>query len=382
MNPDLLRPTVLDIDLDRLAENLKMIQAMCAPARVMPILKANAYGHGLVACARVLEKAGAFSFGVAFLEEAIELRKAGIKIPVLALGGISGRQIEGFLRHDVDITASSVMKLELIEEKARQMQTRARVHLKIDTGMERIGVHWYSAEALLRKSLECRYVDVVGIFSHFATAESEDNTFSKLQLERFLECAAFFDKNSVGPKPLRHIANSAAILRFPESHLDVVRPGLILYGASPAPELAAGVKTGRVMTLRSEVVYFKVVKESAGVSYDLTWQAREQTRVVTVPAGYGDGYPRALSNKGAVLIRGKRCPIVGRICMDQLMLDIGPSGEAYNGDEVILLGRQGDEEITVEEIAALAGTDPRDVFLSLNLRVPRRFHKGGDVELG
>jgi len=378
---DFIRPTVIDIDLDALEANYRRICEIAAPAAVMPILKANAYGHGLVPCARRLESLGARAFGVAFLEEGITLRRAGIKTPILALGGISGRQIGLFLQYDIDLTASSVYKLEAIERKAEEMGKTARVHLKVDTGMERIGVHYYSAGPLLEKAIACRHCEISGIFSHFATAEDEDLSFARLQLERFLECASFFEKHSL-PAPLRHMANSGAILQFPESALDLVRPGLILFGVSPAPHLAARSPQSRVMSVRSEVVYFKVVAQGAGVSYGRAWQAPCQTRVVTIPVGYGDGYSRRLSNNGSVLIRGIRYPIAGRVCMDQFMVDIGPSGAAYNGDEVVLIGRQGGEEITVEEISMLAGTDPRDILASLNLRIPRRYYSGGQAVSG
>ena len=377
LGPDELRPTVLDIDLDVLEQNYRALAAMLGQTKIMPVLKANAYGHGMVACARVLEAAGASCLGVAFLEEAVQLRQAGIGLPILALTGISGRQIEGFLKNDIDITASSVMKLEAVEEKAKTLGKRARVHLKIDTGLERIGTHHYTAEKLLEKSLQCPHCEVVGIASHFATAESEDLSFAKLQLERFLECASFFEKRSQ-PMPLRHIANSAALLMLPQSRLDMVRPGLILYGISPAEHMSDKVPTQRVLELRSEVVFFKVVPEGAGVSYDLSWKAPRQTRIVTVPVGYGDGFSRRLSNRGSVLIRHKRYPIAGKVCMDQFMVDIG-DGEAYNGDEVCLIGSQGGESISVEELSRIIDTDPRDVLSSLNMRVPRRFHYQGQV---
>ncbi|NLF24362.1 MAG: alanine racemase [Deltaproteobacteria bacterium] len=370
-----LRPTVVDIDLDALAANFERIKALAAPAKVMPVLKANAYGHGLVASARVLEQCGAAAVGVAYLEEGMALRRAGLKLPILSLSGISCDQLSGFLDYGIDITASSLMKLEAVEEQAAARGVRARVHLKIDTGMERTGVHYYSAEKLLVRALTLRHSEVVGIYSHFATSESEDLSFTRSQLERFLECCSFFEKQGHAV-PLRHIANTAALLRLPESRLDMVRPGLMLYGVSPSSNPACRMDLTPVLALRSKVVYFKVVQAEAGVSYDLTWRAPKQTRVITVPIGYGDGYSRRLSNCGGVLVRGRRYPIVGRVCMDQIMVDIG-DGEAYNGDEVVLIGNQAGQRITVEEIAELTEMDPREVCLSLNSRVPKRFHYQG-----
>lgn len=379
--PGSIRPTVMDVDLDALGRNFARIQKHVAPAEVMPIMKANGYGHGLVPCARVLEEAGARRFGVAFLEEGILLRRAGIRADILALGGVSGTQIDDFLDYNIEITASSVWKLQRIEECAKSRGVRARVQLKIDTGMERIGMHHYTAETLLEAAGKCTASDVVGLFSHFATAEQENLEFAHIQRARFEECLAYYDRTGIIP-PLRHMSNSGAILQLPEARFDAVRPGLLLYGISPAAHLSPAVAAlglERVMSLRSEVVYFKVVQPGAGVSYDLTWTAPHQTRVVTVPIGYGDGYARRLSNRGSVLIRGKRYPIVGKVCMDQTMIDIGPEGVAYNGDEVVLLGRQGDEEITVEELSRLVETDPRDILCATNQRIPRRYSSKGDT---
>ena len=373
-NSDLssLRPTVMDVNLNNLKVNFQCVQAHVGKVGIMPILKANAYGHGMIACARILEQLGVSHFGVAFLEEAIILRKAGIGTRILVLGGISGRQIDDFILNDIDITASSVSKLEAIEERAKKLHKSARIQIKIDTGMERVGTHHYSATPLLEAALRTQHSKITGILSHFATSEQKDLSFAYLQLEKFLECCSFFEKHSE-PTPMRHIANSGAILQMPESYLDIVRPGLILYGVSPLPDQTLNIPLKRVLSLKSEVVYFKVVKKGAGVSYDHIWHAPKQTRIVTIPVGYGDGFPRRLSNKGSVIIRGNRYPIVGKICMDQLMVDIG-DGEAFNGDEVTLIGKQGKEEIKVEEIAEIVGTDPREILLCTNLRVPRRYH--------
>lgn len=365
-----LRPTRLEVDLGRLADNYLAIQRFVGAAKVMPILKANAYGHGLVEVARTLEALGAEMVGVAYLEEGLRLREEGVRLPVLVLGGIVGEQIPLFIEHDLTLTASSVDKLRAIEEHAAAMKRTAIVHLKIDTGMERIGVHWYSAETLLEASLTCPHVRVEGIFTHFANADEPDLAHARLQLERFHEVLRFYEKRSL-PLPLRHAANSGAIVQLPESHLDMVRPGVLLYGARPAPHLADAVGVRGALRWVTRVVYFKVVKPGNPVSYGSTWSSPEMTRVITLPVGYGDGYPRALSGRGEVLVRGLRRPIVGRVCMDQVMISLGAGGTAYNGDEVVLLGAQGDERITVEELAAWAGTIPHDVFTGINTRVPR-----------
>lgn len=362
----------MHIDLDALAHNFRVIAARVAPAAVMPVVKSNAYGHGFLPCAAALEQAGASLLGVALLEEGIALRLGGIKTRIVVLGGIFTDQLHYFLDYDLEPLASSVFKLKAIDEQARISGKKARVHLEIDTGMERIGVHYYTAATLFEAALECRHCEIAGVSTHFAAQERTDLSLTKQQLDRFFDAIEFFNRRSI-PMPPRHAAASGAILQFPESHLEVVRPGLIIYGVAPAPHLRGVLPLKPVMSLKSKVVYFKVVKAGTGVSYEHTWTAPRDTRVVTIPIGYGDGYLRGLSNSGEVLIRGKRYPIVGTVCMDQLMVDIGPDGIAYNGDEVVLIGRQGDQEITLDELVGKTSGNPREFLVSTNPRVPRRY---------
>jgi alanine racemase len=364
-----LRPTIVEVSLARLADNFRAIQAAVGHAAVMPILKANAYGHGLVPVARHLASLGAPCFGVAFLEEAVALREAGVVQPILVMGGIFGDQIPLFLRHDLTLTASSIDKLKQVEEEAGRLGVTARVHLKIDTGMERIGVHYYSARGLLERASECRHAVVEGIYSHFAKADAADLTSARVQLARFLEVLEWYDKQGVKP-PVRHIANSGAVLQLPESHLDLVRPGILLYGVYPSDEARKTIAVEPALSMRSRVVYFKVVSPGHPVSYGSTWQSDHPVRVVTVPVGYGDGYFRALSNVAHVLIRGRKYPVVGRVCMDQIMVNL-EWDSAYNGDVVTLLGRDGDEIITCEHLAEWAGTIPYEILTNINTRVPR-----------
>ncbi len=206
---------------------------------MMPILKANAYGHGLVQVARLMEKLGADYLGIAVLEEGILLREQGICAPILVLGGILGNQVPYFIQHSLTITASSVDKLWHVDEVAEQLGTVAKVHLKIDTGMERIGVHYYSAESLLETALQCKHIEVEGIFSHFANSDAVDLSYARLQLERFQEVLSFYEKHDLPPPRLRHMANSGGILQLPEAYFDIVRPGLLLYGVYPSPETDA-----------------------------------------------------------------------------------------------------------------------------------------------
>lgn len=369
-----VRPTQVEVYLPHLTANYRAIEARVRPARVMVIIKANAYGHGLVAVARHMVDVGAGYLGVAYLEEGILLREQGITAPILVLGGSLGSQVPLFLDYDLTLTVSSLEKLDQIQHAARERGTVARVHLKIDTGMERIGVHYYSARPLLEAALACDHCFVEGIYSHFANADAADLTSARLQLQRFQEVLAFYEEKGVRP-PLRHIANSGAILQLPESHLDMVRAGILLYGVYPSAAVPRTVVVQPALSWKSRVVYFKVVQPGHAVSYGSTWEPEQMTRMVTVPVGYGDGYFRRHSNRASVLIREKRCPVVGHVCMDQMMVNIGWE-TAYPGDEVVLLGGQGEAMITADDLAEWAGTIPYEVLTNINTRVPRIYISG------
>ena len=339
----------------------------------MPILKANAYGHGLVRVAQLYEKLKADCLGVAVVEEGILLREMGIKMPILVLGGIWGNQIPLFLKHNLSITASSIDKLKQIDETASQMKIKAVVHLKIDTGMERLGVHYYNAEKFLEAAYKCKNIFVEGIYSHFANSESSDLSHTNLQLSRFNEVISYFDKHSINP-PIRHISNSGAILQLPEANLDMVRPGIMLFGVYPSDKIKKTVKVKPALTWKSLVVYFKVIKAGNAVGYGLTYTPDHNIRAVTIPVGYGDGYFRSMSHKAKVLLNGKLYPVIGNISMDQIVVNI-ENDSAYNSDEVILLGNDGKNTITCEDLADWAGTIPYEILTNINTRVPRIYLK-------
>ncbi len=366
-----LRPTVVDVDLAALRANVAAVRGRVGAARIMATVKANAYGHGLVRTSKELLAAGVDELGVAFLEEGIALRRAGVTADILVLGGIIGNQISHFLEFDLQLTASSVYKMRQIEETAAAMGRRARVHLKIDTGMGRIGMRHESAAALFAAAMSAGHCEIRGVFSHLAASHAVDTRFTDIQLERFLTALEFFPRNGF-PMPVRHLANSGAVLQHPSTILDMVRPGIMLYGVYPDAQTPRTIALHPVLSFRTRVVYFKVVPAGTPLGYDHSWTAPGETRIVTLPVGYGDGYFRALSNRGTVLIGGARHAIVGRISMDQCMVDIG-TASAYNGDEVVLIGTQGGESITVEEVAELAGTIPYEVLTNINTRVPRRY---------
>lgn len=365
----ILRPTHVTVDLSAIAHNYWAIKKLVGDRKVMFVLKANAYGHGLVRIAQHLEGLGSDYFGVAYLEEGMMLREAGIKTPILVLGGIIGNQIPLFLNYDLTMTASSVFKLKQIEQTAEEMNVRAKAHLKIDTGMERIGTHYYSAQSLLHAGNKCRHTVIEGIFSHLAMADEEDESFTRLQTQRFDKVLEFYGENNID-RPVTHIANSGALLQHKHLYYDMVRIGLLLFGIYPAEHLEASLDLVPALNWKSRIVYFKVVKPGHPVSYGGTWTPDAETRVVTLPVGYGDGYMRSMSNKAEVLIRGQRYPVVGTICMDQMMVNIG-DGTAYNDDEVVLIGKQGEEEIKVSSLAGWAGTIPYEILTNINTRVPR-----------
>jgi alanine racemase len=370
LNSENLRPTHVKVNLTHLCNNLKAIRERVAPAKVMIVIKANAYGHGMDEVARHLAPHADY-LGVAVLEEGILLREMEIDTPILVLGGIWEEQIPDFIKHDLTLTASSVERLQQIDQVAEALKKKATVHLKIDTGMERIGVHYYSAEDLQEAALNCKHVDVEGIYSHFANADAADLTHARLQLARFNEVLSFYEKRGIPTPRLRHMANSGAILQLPEANFDMVRPGILLYGVYPSDEVERTVHVTPALSWSSKVVYFKVTKPEHPVSYGSTWQSDVNTRVATVPVGYGDGYFRAMSNQAQVIIRGVKLPQVGRICMDQMVVNLGADGTGYNGDEVVLIGKQRDERITAEDLARWAGTIPYEILTNINTRVPR-----------
>ena len=371
-----LRPTYVEVDLPRLSGNYRAIQAHVGDALVMPILKANAYGHGLVEVAKHLVGIGIDRIGVAYLEEGLLLRGAGIQVPILVLGGILGSQVPIFLQNELSLTASSQEKLQQIDDAAAEMGVTPKVHLKIDTGMERVGVHYYSAEPFMEAALKCRHLEVEGIFSHFASADAADLTSANLQLERFLEVLKFYDDRGL-PTPIRHIANSGAVLQLPASYLDMVRPGIVLYGVYPSAEVQHTIPVKPALSWKSRLVYFKVVQPGHPVGYGSTWQSDHQVRVVTVPVGYGDGYFRSMSGQAQALIGGMRYPVVGMISMDQIMINI-ELDSAYNGDEVVLVGEMAGERISVEDLAVWAGTIVDEILTNINTRVPRVYLRDGD----
>jgi alanine racemase len=364
-----MRPTYLEVNLPQLKQNLENIRAHVAPAKVMAVLKANAYGHGVDSVAPYIAPHTDY-IGVAIVEEGIHLRELDIDKSILVMGGTLPEQVSAFVQYDLTLAASSPELLDAAEQVAKASKKKLKVHLKIDTGMERTGVHEYEAEAFIEKSLTCSHLDIEGIFTHFSNSESNDLTHAKLQLERFQEVLNIYEKRSLPHPPIRHAANSGAILQLPESHFDMVRPGVMFYGVYPGREVKKTVEVKSALTWHSRVVYSKITQPGRPVSYGSLWQSEVPTRIVTIPCGYADGYFRRMTNRAQVIINEKKYPQVGRICMDQFMVNVGDD-DAKVGDEVILLG----DGITAEDFADWTDTNEYEVMTNISARVPRVFIK-------
>jgi alanine racemase len=362
-----MRPTFLEVNLTQLKKNLDSIRAHVAPAKVLVVLKANAYGHGVDGVAPFIAPFADY-IGVALVEEAIHLRELGITTPILVMGGTLSGQLPEYFEYDLTLAASALDLLTHAQEMAESLQKRLKVHLKIDTGMERIGVREYEAGPLIEKSLACSQLEIEGIFTHFANSERLDKKHSHLQLERFQEVLSIYEKRSEPCPSLRHAANSAATLSLPESYYDMVRPGVLFYGVSPGRDIERMIDVHPALAWKSKVVHSKITRPGRPVSYGSLWQAESPARIVTIPCGYADGYFRRMTNQAHVIIGGIKYPQVGRICMDQFMVNAGED-EVKVGDEVILLGRG----ISAEDLADWAGTNEYEVMTNISARVPRVF---------
>ncbi len=338
----------------------------------MAVVKADAYGHGMLRVASELIAQGADYLGVAIIEEAVALREAGFAAPILVFGSPPDDQIPLFARHGIDMAVVSASKARSAAAVAAAEGKSIRCHLKIDTGMGRIGARWDGLESFAEELSDLASgpgsgLDIVGVFSHLATADC-DLSFAREQVARFRSSLSRLAKRGIEP-PLAHIANSAALVGLPEARFGMVRPGIFVYGYEPSPLGTAGVEP--VMRLASRISFVKKVPRGEGLSYGLTWRAVTETTVATLPIGYGDGYSRSLSNRAQVWVGHRSAPIAGRICMDQTMLDLGPGAEAIEGDEVILFGEKDGEGMPGERICELLDTIPYELTCMVGARVPR-----------
>jgi len=361
------RPTWAEVDLNALEYNFNQVKKAVSPGtRILATIKADAYGHGLIPVARKLARCGADYFGVASIDEGIKLRKSGINTPVLILGLILKEDIPAVLKNKLIPTVCSYDQASEFDRLGRKLGRKVLLHIKVDTGMGRIGVDHVEAFDLIRKIHRLKFAGIEGIFTHFAFADM-DRDFTSRQITLFNRLIARLKDNGINI-PLVHSANSMGVLAYRNSHFNMVRPGLVLYGLYPAEKLRVRLKP--VLSLKTRVVYIKSVPRGTGISYGHIYSTKSKTAVITLPIGYGDGYPRNLSNIAPLLIKGERFKICGRICMDQIMADVGDF-KVRLGDEVVLIGSQGRNRITSEELAGLSGTISYEIVCGLGSRIPR-----------
>jgi len=337
------------------------------------VVKANGYGHGAREVAKALEHEGSDAFGVATLEEGVELREAGIRSPIVILAGFYPAQIDQLLRHRLIPVAIEPDGLRRLETLARKRGVSLGFHLKVDTGMGRIGFLASEIDSWLPELSRLRSLRLGGLFSHFSHAENVGGIYTQNQLKLFHGLVARLRSAGYYP-PLVHLANSAAVIALPSAYFSMVRPGLMLYGIYPSPGMASQVALKPVLSWKTRVLQLKKIPKGSSISYGQTFVTRRESLIATLPVGYADGYPRLLSNRGAVLVRGKRAPIVGRVCMDLTMIDVTDIRGVQQGDEVVLLGNQGREKLSADEMALWAETISYEIITSISARVPRIYH--------
>jgi len=365
------RATWAEIDLGAIRYNYRQVKKLVSgQASILVVVKGNAYGHGMFEVAKTLENAGIDFFGVATLDEALYLREKKIKKPILVLGSVLPKEAEPAVKNDITLTLCHMELAKAIDKAAAKLKKKADVHIKIDTGMGRIGVWHEGAFDFVRDIVfNFKNISVGGIYTHFSVA-GRDEFFTTYQLDAFN--ALLEELKHLGIDiPYRHTANSIATVALKKAHLNLVRPGIIIYGMYPKRSFSNKVHLKPAMSLKTKVVFLKKTQPGMSISYGRTYITQKPTTIATLPIGYADGYGRILSNKAKALVRGQIAPVVGKVTMDQTMIDVGHIEGVKLGDEVVLIGRQGGNEIRCEELARLAGTIPYEIVCSISNRVPR-----------
>lgn len=368
------RPAWIETDLKAIAHNMRQIRRWVGPnTDVLAVVKANAYGHGLVEVANTAVEAGARMLGVAQAAEALALRRAGVGAPILVMGCALPEEADALVALGVSAVVTNTPLLDALASSAKAHGKVAGVHVKVDTGMGRAGVAVDEAVSFTKRVLEHPALALEGVMTHFATADQpEDLSFARTQWARFRSVLEALERKGIRPK-WRHAANSGAIRFLPDSFLDLVRPGLLLYGIPPAPHDTHGLDLKPALALMARVTQLRAARPGETISYGRTFTVQRPSKLAVVPVGYADGYSRAHSNSGAVLVGGRRVPIVGRVCMDQLVVDVTDLDEVRLGDEVVLIGRQVSERMTVWDVAASMGSIAHEVLSALGPRLPRVF---------
>ncbi|ROQ92213.1 alanine racemase [Desulfosoma caldarium] len=363
----------VEIDLAALRHNFAQVQH-CVGSRtaILAVVKSDAYGHGMIPVARELAKAGAHFFGVSKCWEALKLRSAGIRQPIVVLAGMEAEDAPTVIAYDLRPAVYRLDHCRLLDEAAQHAGKVARIHLKLDTGMGRLGVPVRDLEPFLDQMASLKHVHVEGVFSHLATADEADKTFSKEQMARFRGALQRLHDRSITFE-YAHIANSGAVLDIPEAHGQLVRAGIMLYGSPPSEDIQSPVHLRPVMALKTKILQVKWVPSGHSIGYGRTFVCSRPTRIATIAVGYDDGYPRALSNRGEALVHGVRVPIVGRVSMNLITLDVTHVPGAAPDDEVVLLGTQGTERISAEEIAQKAHTISYEIYCAIGKNPQRLF---------
>ncbi len=364
------RPTVGEVDLGALEFNYRQIKKRIPEdVKLLAVVKADAYGHGAIPVSRRLERLGVDYLGVAIPEEGVELRKGGVKTPILVLGGIFGGEVDPIFRFRLTPVVFRKDSLRILSREAERRKKKVRVHLKVDTGMGRLGVPLNLWPDFLREVRRFPRIEAEGILSHFSMKD-EEKGFTQNQWRAFQEAVAIAHKLGISSQCL-HMASSATLTAFPAYCARLVRPGIMLYGSYPAPAFRSLIPLKPLMTLKTRIHFLKSVPPGTRISYGGTFKTKRKSLIATLPIGYADGYSRHLSNRGEVLIHGRRAPVVGKVCMDFIMVDATHIPRVSVGDEVILMGRQGKEQITPEEIAEKINSISYEVLCSIGKRVPR-----------
>lgn len=369
----MLYPTIAKINIDNVRHNIEGIRkAVGSDRKIMVSVKANAYGHGAIPVSRLAEEIGVDWLGVATVPEGIELREAGIVLPILKLSPAFPEAMEAAINHQISLTVCDKENIDKLEETCARLEKSLDVHLKVETGMGRIGVVADEA-ANLAEYIEkkCPHLRLDGVFTHLPVSEDDDVTFTKNQVNHFKEIVDQINTQIGRKVALVHCSNSGAILGHPYSWMDLVRPGIMVYGYYPSVNGSHSIPLKPVMSFVTRVSFLKKVSAGTTIGYGRTWTASEDTWIATISVGYADGFNRLFSNKGRVLIRGKSFPVVGRVCMDQTMVNLGPETNVEVGDEVVLIGKSGHEEISCEEWARQLGTITYEITCQINSRVER-----------
>ncbi len=369
-------PTWAEVDLGAIAHNVKEIKRIISPgATMMAVVKANGYGHGMVEVARTALSNGAARLAVARASEGTILRRAGINVPVLVLGYTPPGMFSEIIDSGLTQTVFSLQYAQILDRECRSKGVRLPVHIKVDTGMGRIGLVCGNNQTVadILDIARMPGLDVEGVYTHFASADSSERKYTLQQFEKFTEILVCLSREGLFV-PVRHCANSAAIIEYPETHLDMVRPGIILYGLYPSPDVDHGkIILHPAMSFKTSVAMVKRVSRGFNVSYGCTYTTGRSTLIASLSAGYADGYPRSLSSLGDVLIKGRRAPVIGRVCMDQLMVDVGHIEDVLPGEEAVLFGIQAGSVLPVEEVADKIGTINYEIVCMVGARVPRIF---------